>query len=338
MHRWASPIHMRTPVEAPSNGIISLAMPDDQGTSNRSEDDSSAGLWGRLRELLFSGAKEPSLREQIEDVIDEAEEEASAGESPDNVTGDLSSIERKMLRNLLHFGEQTVDDVAVPRADIIAIPESAAFAELVLLFAEAGHSRLPVYRESLDEVIGMIHIKDVFVVLAEGRDAPSLAALIRQPLYVPQSMGVLDLLAEMRAKRTHLAIVIDEYSGTEGLVTIEDLVEEIVGEIEDEHDDEPTVLLVAGDDGCWEADARAELDDVGEFIDPRLAEVEEDVDTIGGLSAVLAGHVPEVGEILLHPSGWRLEVTKADERRVHHLRLHPPLVVDLEAPVSRSSD
>lgn len=313
-------------------------MPDDQGSSSRSDEDSRNNLWARVRGLLFGGANEPSLREQIEDVIDEAEEEAGSGTSSAPMTGDLSFIERKMLRNLLHFGEQTVDDVAVPRADIIAIPESAAFAELVLLFAEAGHSRLPVYRDSLDEVIGMIHIKDVFVVLAEGRDPPSLSALIRQPLYVPQSMGVLDLLAEMRARRTHLAIVIDEYSGTEGLVTIEDLVEEIVGEIEDEHDDEPTALLVAAEDGCWEADARAELDDIAEFIDRRLAEVEEDVDTIGGLSAVLAGHVPQVGEILLHPSGWRLEVTKADERRVHHLRLHPPLVVDLEAPVSRSND
>jgi CBS domain containing-hemolysin-like protein len=284
-----------------------------------------------LKTLLFGDDKEPSLREQIEEVIDEAEEDGSERRGS-SVVGDLSPIERKMLRNLLHFGEQTVDDVAVPRADIIALPESASFADIVALFAEAGHSRLPVYRENLDEVVGMIHVKDVFAVLAEGRTPPPLLDLIRQPLYVPQSMGVLDLLAEMRAKRTHLAIVIDEYSGTEGLLTIEDLVEEIVGEIEDEHDDEPTVLFAPGDGGCWEADARAELDDVGEVIDPRLAEVEEDVDTLGGLAAVLAGHVPEVGEILQHPSGWRIEVTEADERRVHHLRLHPPVVVDLEAP------
>ncbi len=290
-----------------------------------------------LKNLLFGGDKEPSLREQIEDVIDEAEEEGDDRRGS-NIVGDLSQIERKMLRNLLHFGEQTVDDVAVPRADIIAIPESASFAEAVALFAEAGHSRLPVYRDNLDEVVGMIHVKDVFAVLAEGRVQPPLIDLIRQPLYVPQSMGVLDLLAEMRAKRTHLAIVIDEYSGTEGLLTIEDLVEEIVGEIEDEHDDEPTALFVAAADGCWDADARAELDDVGEAIDPQLAEVDEDVDTLGGLAAVLAGHVPEVGEILVHPSGWRIEVTEADERRVHRLRLHPPVVVDLEAPSERSDE
>ena len=314
-------------------------MPDDQGSSNRSEEDSSSrsGLLSGLRNLLFGGDKEPSLREQIEEVIDEAEEEGDDRRGS-NIVGDLSSIERKMLRNLLHFGEQTVDDVAVPRADIIAISESAPFAEIVALFAEAGHSRLPVYRENLDEVVGMIHVKDVFAVLAEGRPPPPLLDLIRQPLYVPQSMGVLDLLAEMRAKRTHLAIVIDEYSGTEGLLTIEDLVEEIVGEIEDEHDDEPEPLIVAGENGCWDADARAELDDVGEAIDPRLADVDEDVDTLGGLAAVLAGHVPEVGEILLHPSGWRIEVIEADERRVHRLRLHPPVEVDLEAPSERTEE
>lgn len=307
-------------------------MPDDQGSSNRSEEDSRSGLLAGLRSLLFGGDKEPSLREQIEDVIDEAEEEGEDRRGS-SVVGDLSPIERKMLRNLLHFGEQTVDDVAVPRGAIIAISESASFEEIVAIFADAGHSRLPVYRETLDEVVGMIHVKDVFAVLAAGKAPPPLLDLIRQPLYVPQSMGVLDLLADMRAKRTHLAIVIDEYSGTEGLVTIEDLVEEIVGEIEDEHDDEPTVLFGLGDGGCWEADARAELDDIGEAIDARLAEVDEDVDTLGGLAAVLAGHVPEVGEILHHPSGWRIEVTEADEKRVHRLRLHPPVEVDLEAPL-----
>jgi CBS domain containing-hemolysin-like protein len=281
--------------------------------------------------MLFGGEKEPSLREQIEDVIDEAEEE-SDDRRGSSVVGDLSPIERKMLRNLLHFGEQTVDDVAVPRGEIIAIAESASFDEVVAIFADAGHSRLPVYRETLDEVVGMIHVKDVFAVLAAKTPPPPLIDLIRQPLYVPQSMDALDLLADMRAQRTHLAIVIDEYSGTEGLVTIEDLVEEIVGEIEDEHDDEPTALFTASENGCWEADARAELDDIGEAIDPRLGEIDEDVDTLGGLAAVLAGHVPEVGEILHHPSGWRIEVTDADEKRVHRLRLHPPVEVDLEAP------
>ncbi len=312
-------------------------MPDEQVSSTRSEEDSRSGLWAGIRTLLFGGNSEPSLREQIEEVIDEAEEEG-AERRGSSIVGDLSPIERKMLRNLLHFGEQTVDDVAVPRGEIIAISESASFEEIVAIFADAGHSRLPVYRETLDEVVGMIHVKDVFAVLAEGRTPPPLLDLLRQPLYVPQSMGVLDLLAEMRAKRTHLAIVIDEYSGTDGLVTIEDLVEEIVGEIEDEHDDEPTALFVPDADGCWDADARAELDDIGEVIDPRLAEVDEDVDTLGGLAAVLAGHVPAVGEVLHHPSGWRIEITEADEKRVHRLRLHPPVVVDLEASADRGAD
>ncbi len=300
-------------------------MPDDRDSSSRSEDDSRSGLLAGLKTLIFGGDKEPSLREQIEEVIDEAEEEGEDRRGGASAVGDLSPIERKMVRNLLHFGEQTVDDVAVPRGEIVAIPESASFEEVVALFADAGHSRLPVYRETLDEVVGMIHVKDVFAVLAAKASPPPLLDLIRQPLYVPQSMDVLDLLAEMRAKRTHLAIVIDEYSGTEGLVTFEDLVEEIVGEVEDEHDDEPEAMLIALEDGVWEADARAELEDIGRTIDPRLSEVEEDVDTLGGLAFVIAGHVPQKDEILLHPeSGWRLEVVAADSRRVKRVRLHPP--------------
>ena len=288
-------------------------------------DDNGGGrIWAGLRGLIFGHDNEPTLRDQIEEAIEEHEDEAPA-------QGDLSGPERLMLRNLLEFGDSTAGDVGVPRADIIAVPEDISFTELVAAFAEAGHSRLPVYRDSLDEVIGMIHIKDVFAILARGETPPdTIATLIRQPRYVPESMGVLDLLAEMRATRTHLAIVLDEYSGTEGLITIEDIVEEIVGEIEDEHDDAPEAALVPMDDGIWLADARAELEEVADLIDPRLAEVEEDVDTLGGLATVLAGHVPQAGETILHPSGWRLEITEADPRRVTRLRLHPPAIA---APV-----
>lgn len=265
--------------------------------------------------------REPSLRDQIEDAIEEAEED---GEAP--ASGDLSAIEREMLRNLLHFGERTVGDVAVPRSDIIAVPTTISFADLVKAFADAGHSRLPVFRDNLDDVTGMVHIKDVFAILARNRKPPAtITKLIRQPLYVPAARGVLDVLADMRAKRIHLAVVIDEYSGTEGLVTIEDIVEEIVGDIEDEHDDAPVEMLVNVEDGIWEADARAELEDVANIIDPRLGEVDEDVDTLGGLAFVLAGHVPQVGELLVHDSGWRLEVTEGDERRVTRVRLHAPI-------------
>ncbi len=283
------------------------------------EDSSSNGrIWQGLKALLF-GEREASLRDQIEDAIDEHEEDGEESK------GDLSPVERQMLRNLLHFGERTVGDVAVPRGDIIAVEEDIGFDALVLAFAEAGHSRLPVYRESLDTITGMIHIKDVFEILASKAEPPaSLESLIRQPRYVPESMGVLDLLADMRASQTHLAIVIDEYSGTEGLVTIEDLVEEIVGDIEDEHDETPAAMIVPMADGCWEADARIELADVAETIDPRLADVEEDVDTLGGLAFVLAGHVPQIGETVTHPSGWRIEVIDGDPRRATRLILHPP--------------
>jgi CBS domain containing-hemolysin-like protein len=230
-----------------------------------------------------------------------------------------------MLRNLLHFGESTVADIAVPRGDIIAVPSTITFHGLVAAFADAGHSRLPVYEESLDSVIGMAHIKDVFTVEVSGAEPPDdISGLLRKPLYVPESMGVLDLLARMRAERVHLAIVVDEFGGTEGLVTIEDVVEEIVGEIEDEHDEEAPGMLIPLEDGIWDADARAELEDVAETIDARLGAVEEDVDTLGGLATVLAGHVPQAGEIVQHPSGWRLEVTESDTRRVTRLRLHAP--------------
>ncbi len=274
------------------------------------------------------GEREPTLRDQIEDAIDEAEED---GEPPE--AGDLSSVERQMLRNLLHFGQRTVGDVAVPRSDIVAVPETISFDALVTAIADAEHSRLPVYKDSLDTITGMIHIKDVFEILARKAKPPaSIAGLIRQPRYVPQSMGVLDLLAEMRATQTHLAIVLDEYSGTDGLVTIEDLVEEIVGEIEDEHDEAPVALLIPLEGGIWDADARAPLEDVARDIDPRLGEVEEDVDTLGGLAFVLAGHVPQIGETVEHASGWRIEVTDGDARRATRLRLVPP------APASKLSD
>ena len=167
-----------------------------------------------------------------------------------------------MLRNLLHFGEQTAGDICVTRGDIIAVPVDISFDDLVRAFADAGHSRLPVYGESLDEVVGMVHIKDVFIANVDPSRDRSLAALMREPLFVPESMGVIELLARMRAERIHLAIVVDEFGGTEGLVTIEDVVEEIVGDIEDEHDEAEAGMLTMLDDGLWEADARLELEEL----------------------------------------------------------------------------
>ncbi len=288
--------------------------------------DSSSGLWARFRKLIGAGDGDRSLRAQLEEAIDEHEGENREAE-PDATegNGDLSPAERQMLRNLLHFSEHDADDVAVPRGEIIAVDASISWEELVASFSENGHSRMPVYRETLDEVIGMVHIKDVFPYLANGKPPPKdWTVLMRQPIYVPQVRGALDVLADMRARRVHLAVVLDEFSGTDGLITIEDLVEEIVGEIEDEHDETPEALIVAIGEGMWDCDARAELDDVADMVDPRLAEVEESVDTLGGLAFVLAEQVPSVGTRLEHSSGWRIEVTAADETHVKRLRLHAP--------------
>jgi len=300
-------------------------MSDTATASPSKEGDSSSDggrIWRGLKALLFGDNGGTNLRQELENVIEQYDGQDDEGPSK----GDLTPIERQMLRNMLHFSEHTVDDVAVPRADIIAISQDASFPDLMALFTEAGHSRIPVYKDTLDHITGMIHIRDAFAILARGESYPdNLETLIRQPLYVPQSMGVLDLLAEMRAKRTHLAIVLDEYSGTDGLLTIEDLVEEIVGDIEDEHDDEPEAMLVPLEGGMWDADARAELDDIAEAIDPKLAEVDSDVDTIGGLTFVIAGRVPETGETVLHEqSGWRIEIVEANPRHVMRVRLHPP--------------
>lgn len=298
-------------------------MADDRSSAGNGDQDT--GLLSGLKNLLFGESHEDTLRDRLEEEIDRHEQESGADEPQNSGGGDLSPLERQMVRNLLHFGERDAGDVGVPRADVIAVEEQTSFDHLVQIFAEAGHSRLPVYRDSLDHVVGMIHVKDVFAILAAGGARPaSIADLIRQPLYVPMSRGALDLLADMRQSRIHLAVVLDEYSGTEGLVTIEDLIEEIVGEIEDEHDDAPAAKLVPIDGGAWDVDARMELEDVAEAVDERLGEADSDVDTIGGLAAVLAGRVPVVGDCIDHPSGWRIEVTQADERRIERLRLHPP--------------
>jgi len=284
---------------------------------SRSGRDEGRTVWSGLRALIFGGGDESTLRDEIEEAIENRE-----GEDPR--VGDLSQVERQMLLNILHFGEKTAGDVAVPRGDIYAVPATTGFAGLVAAFAEAGHSRMPVYEDGLDTVIGMIHVKDVFAMQVGGAPPPEdIRTLMRTPLYVPESMGMLDLLARMRAERVHLAIVVDEFGGTEGLISIEDVVEEIVGEIEDEHDEELPGLLIPLEGGLWDADARAELEDVAETIDVRLGAVEEDVDTLGGLAFVLAGRVPAAGEMLEHPSGWRLEVIDSDSRRVRRLRLHP---------------
>ena len=285
--------------------------------ATRNEDVGGSRLWRGIQHLIFGEDAEPTLREEIEDAIDEAEESRP-------IAGDLTQSERQMLRNLLHFGEQTAGDICVTRGDIVAVPGDISFDQLVSAFADAGHSRLPVYRESLDEVIGMVHIKDVFVAKVDETRDRSLSALMREPLFVPESMGVIELLARMRAERVHLAIVVDEFGGTEGLVTIEDVVEEIVGDIEDEHDDAETARLTLLEDGVWEADARVELDELAQTVDRRFSSEEDEVDTLGGLIFLLAGHIPARGECVTHSSGWKLEAVDSDPRRIIRVRLHAP--------------
>ncbi len=298
-------------------------MPDSSSPAGDAE--SRSGLWLAIRKMFDPDGGERSLRAQLEEAIDEHEDENGEDEPEHSGTGDLSQVERQMLRNLLHFSEHDADDVAVPRGEIVAMNATASWDELVETFAEHGHSRMPVYRDQLDHVIGMVHLKDVFPYLARGDEPPAdWTVLMRQPLYVPQTRNALDVLADMRAQRMHLAVVVDEFSGTDGIITIEDLVEEIVGEIEDEHDDAPEEWIVPIGAGMWDCDARAELDDVAEQVDPALAEVEESVDTLGGLAFVLAEQVPQVGTVVEHPSGWRIEVTDGDETHVKRLRLHEP--------------
>ena len=296
--------------------------------SDPQEEDGRSRLWRGMRALIFGEDHEASLRDRLEGAIDEADAAAPR-------RGDLSPLERQMLRNLLHFGDRTAGEVAVTRGDIIAVSRDSSFVELVAAFADAEHSRLPVTGDGLDEVIGMIHIKDVFKALVDPSRPRTIPELLRTPLFVPESMGVLDLLARMRAERVHLAIIVDEFGGTEGLVTIEDVVEEIVGEIEDEHDEQAGGMLHLLEDGLWEADSRVELDEIARDVDARLIAEDDEVDTLGGLTFLLAGRILTAGESVLHPSGWRIESAEADGRRMIRLRLHAPEALPSEASTGK---
>jgi len=287
-----------------------------------------------LERLLarFGLGEEPDLREVIEDAL-------AGGKAGDDT---FSVQERAMLLNIVRFGKLTVEDVMVPRADIIAVEESTTVAELMAVFREAEHSRLPVYRETLDDPRGMIHIRDLMswiTTAAEkaGEASLDLAAvdlsstigalnISREILYAPPSMPVLDLLLRMQLSRRHLALVVDEYGGTDGLVSIEDLVEEVVGEIDDEHDVANEPLIRDDTRLGLVADARTPIDALEQHLDLELIspEQEEDIDTIGGLVFALAGRIPARGELVRHPSGIEFEVLDADPRRIKKLRIHMP--------------
>lgn len=291
--------------------------------------DEEASWFERLLQTFGLG-EEPDLRELIEDALARSKSDT------------LSAQERSMLRRILHLGTLTVEDVMVPRADIIAVDDTISVAELMGVFRQAEHSRVPVYHETLDDPRGMVHIRDLMSWITSEAEAGKEGSLnlgkvdlgrniasiniLREILYVPGSMSVLDLLLKMQTTRLHLALVVDEYGGTDGLVSIEDLVEEVVGDIADEHDVEDEPLIKSDPRLGLVADARTPISDLEKHLGLELAseEQEEEVDTLGGLVFAIAGRIPARGELVQHPSGIEFEVLDADPRRIKKLRIHLP--------------
>lgn len=292
----------------------------------------------RAIRTLF-GWRSGSLRADLQVVLETSE--------PDE--GSFSTAERTMLRNILNLRERRVADVMIPRADVVAVKQDIALGELMRLFESAGHSRLVVFRDTLDDPEGMVHIRDLLAYITSRAQVDpqtpvkrkkalpanldlrsidlamplSAVSIVRKLLYVPPSMPALDLLAKMQASRTHLALVVDEYGGTDGLVSIEDLVEEIVGEIDDEHDSQEPPSVVQQADGSFIADARAPIEDVrtvvGEQFD--IGDLAESVDTLGGYLVAHVGRLPVRGEVISGPDQLEIEVLDADPRRVKRLRI-----------------
>jgi CBS domain containing-hemolysin-like protein len=304
----------------------------------------NGGLWGRLRRW-FSGdtVEQETVRDVIEELIEERIEE-----QPGTATTPIDPHERLLLANVLRLRDMTAADIMVPRADIVAVDADTPFVEVLKLLSADGHSRYPIYRGRLDDVVGMIHMKDLARVVAEhggsvvsfegAEDAaamPKLADLLRKVLFVSPAVRLLDLLLDMRLKRTHMALVVDEFGGIDGLLTIEDVVEQIVGEIEDEHDADQALELDAISDGTVIADARVSLkqfeDKFGEVF---TAEEREETDTLGGLVTRLAGRVPRRSELVKHGSGLEFEVLEGDPRRVRRVRL---LNVPPRAPAAETA-
>ncbi len=275
------------------------------------EDDARARppLWRRfLGSLGLLGAKQPVRRD------------SDAG----------SQAAADLVGHAEAFKTLTVADVMTPRADIVAVELGESQDGLVAAFADSEHSRLPVYREDLDDPVGVVHLKDVFKLLAKPGPkktsaAPVLEGLMRQTLYVPPSMRAADLLVRMQNRRIHLAIVIDEFGGVDGLVTLEDVIESVVGEIDDEHDEAVVSQIVPRAGGVFDLDARVSLDELAETLGRDLAAgvPDEDIDTAAGLVTALAGRLPQRGEVIAHPAGLEFEVLDADPRRIKRLRVRP---------------
>ena len=286
-------------------------MSADDTPASPSEEPPGRGGWrGWLRRLSRSG-NDGSVSETLTEMI----QDRAGGGSP------IGENELALLSNILELRDLTVRDVMVPRVDILAIEESASLAEVIASLTREGHSRLPVYRGSLDNAVGMVHIKDVLA--WRGRDEEfSLKSIVHEVLFVAPSMQVLELLLEMRIKRIHMALVVDEYGGIDGLATIEDLVEEIVGEIEDEHDESGDPEFRKRADGRIDADARASIEGLETLIGEVATQAERDeIQSLGGLVFALAGRVPGRGEIIAHPAGVEFEILDSDPRRVRRLRV-----------------
>jgi len=276
---------------------------------------------GLLRRLLRT-----LRRLDSEDAVQEVAEVLRAREKSGEA---LAGASRDMLLNAARFDQLPVADVMKPRADIVAVEASATLAEVVKVFTDSQHARLPIFRDTLDDPTGFVHVKDVLALLAPGSESrPSdrvLSRLRREILFVPASMRLPTLLLKMRTTRIHLALVVDEYGGTDGLVSIEDIVEQIVGNIDDEHDTDEAPLIQSRPGGVFEADGRASVAALEKAVGANLAlqDIEDDFDTVAGLAVALVGRVPQRGEILAHPAGIDIEVVDADPRRVKRLRIRP---------------
>lgn len=306
------------------------------------------GLIERLK-IWLGFRSGSSLREDLAEVLEEA---------PGGTTG-FTPEERQMLKAILGLKELRIENLMVPRPDIIAVPLNIPLTDLLKAFESAGHSRLAVYEETLDEPVGMVHIRDLVAHLfarassgaARRRKTPvvtdlgrldltlplSRIGIVRRVLFVPPSMPAMDLLAKMQATRIHLALVIDEYGGTDGLVSIEDLVEVIVGDIEDEHDEDYGPTVTREVDGSYLAEARASIEELEEALGYSLdlGDLAEEVDTVGGLLATLAGHVPVRGELIKGPGTHEFEVLDADPRRIKRVRIHIRTAPEIALPPAR---
>ena len=244
-------------------------------------------------------------------------------DTSDNSSRELTPEEKNMLNNVIGFGESRVEDCMVPRADIVGLELDTDVKDILKIFSESNHSRIPVYKENLDNPIGMLHMKDLISVFSDKNfDDIDIEKFLRELLFVPPSMKSRDLLVRMQTSRIHMALVIDEYGGTDGLVTIEDLIEEIIGEIEDELFEEDLDRIKIYDNYI-DSSARASIEEINDIVGKSLFtdDIDEEINTIGGLVFVLAGRVPQRGELINHPLGFEIEITDADSRRIKKVRL-----------------